>query len=140
VTISLFLSERNPVSGRAAVLADEGASVWLYLTDSGSDCPVADCWLLNTVPSPENLNDYRNVCAPPAIHRFVAPGSEGDAPLESDVGLLWAPDGNSVAVLVKGVPLGFIARGNKHGYSKNLVIASPFGMPFDQELYKQLFS
>lgn len=135
----LFLSERHPVSHKAAILADEGVSVWLYMTDSGSDYPVADCWLLNTVPSPEHLNGYRGDSAPPAILKFVVPGSEGDAPLESDIELRWAPDGHSVALLVKGTPLGFIAQGNKHGYSKNLVTASPFGMPFEQELYERLF-
>ncbi|MGL6476421.1 hypothetical protein [Aeromonas hydrophila] len=135
----LFLSERHPVSHKAAILADEGTSVWLYMTDSGSDYPVADCWLLNTVPSPEHLNGYRGDSAPPAILKFVVPGSEGDAPLESDIELRWAPDGHSVALLVKGTPLGFIAQGNKHGYSKNLVTASPFGMPFEQELYERLF-
>ncbi len=135
----LFLSERHPVSDKTAILADEGASVWLYMTDSGSDYPVADCWLLNTVPSPEHLNGYRGDSAPPAILKFVVPGSEGDAPLESDIELRWAPDGHSITLLVKGTPLGFIAQGNKHGYSKNLVTASPFGMPFEQELYERLF-
>ncbi|WP_429154175.1 hypothetical protein [Aeromonas media] len=135
----LFLSKRHPVSDKTAILADEGASVWLYMTDSGSDYPVADCWLLNTVPSPEHLNGYRGNSAPPAILKFVVPGSEGDAPLESDIEMRWAPDGHSVALLVKGTPLGFIAQGNKHGYSKNLVTASPFGMPFEQELYERLF-
>ncbi|WP_404834143.1 hypothetical protein [Aeromonas media] len=109
------------------------------MTDSGSDYPAADCWLLNTVPSPEHLNGYRGDSAPPAILKFVVPGSEGDAPLESDIELRWAPDGHSITLLVKGTPLGFIAQGNKHGYSKNLVTASPFGMPFEQELYERLF-
>lgn len=135
----LFLSERHPVSHKAAILADEGTSVWLYMTDSGSDYPAADCWLLNTVPSPEHLNEYCGNNAPPAILKFVVPSSEGDAPLESDIELRWAPDGHSVALLVKGTPLGFIAQGSKHGYSKNLVTASPFGMPFEQELYERLF-
>ncbi|MFQ2739587.1 hypothetical protein ACK3Y8_13220 [Aeromonas caviae] len=109
------------------------------MTDSGSDYPAADCWLLNTVPSPEHLNEHCDNNAPPAILKFVVPGSEGDAPLESDIELRWAPDGHSVALLVKGTPLGFIAQGNKHGYSKNLVTASPFGMLFEQELYERLF-
>lgn len=60
----LFLSERHPVSHKAAILADEGTSVWLYMTDSGSDYPAADCWLLNTVPSPEHLNEYCDNNAP----------------------------------------------------------------------------
>jgi len=114
--------------------------VWLYLTDSAAENPVADCWLLNTIPSPESLEGYRSEGAPPAIRQFVVPRTESDAPLESDVRLLWANDGNSVAVLVNEVPLGFIAKGCKHGYSKNLLASGPFGMPFDQELYQRLFS
>lgn len=31
----LFLSERHPVSHKAAILADEGTSVWLYMTTPG---------------------------------------------------------------------------------------------------------
>ncbi len=56
---SMLITERNPQSGRWAAVADEGASVWLYLAERDGTEPVADCRLFNTVPPPTNLGEYR---------------------------------------------------------------------------------
>ena len=68
----LLVSEQNSYSHRWAVVADEGASVWLYLTQPDGQRPVADCWLLNTVPVPENLEAYRASKSPPPVTQQYA--------------------------------------------------------------------
>lgn len=137
---SMLISQQNPRSGRWAVVADEGTSVWLYLTERDGMEPVADCWLFNTVPPPTNLDEYRaRQSAPPVTEAYAGPAALGSVPVEAAVAFEWSDDGESVAVLVSGDLLGFIAAGSKRGFSKHLVARGPFGHPLDEELYARLF-
>lgn len=140
MTNAVLASQRSPRSGRWAVVADEGSSVWLYMTDREGTRPVADCWLLNTVPAPTSLNEQRKrKSAPPVPVAYAAPASLGSVPDETTIAFEWSNDGESVAVSVSGDVLGFIAAGGTRGFSKHLVAAGPFGHPLDEELYARLF-
>lgn len=140
MTDAAVISQQNPRSGRWAVVADEGASVWLYLTARDGTEPVADCWLLNTVPPPTNLDECRvRQSAPPVTEAYAGPAALGSVPVEAAVAFQWSDDGESVAVFVSGDLLGFIAAGSKRGFSKHLVATGPFGHPLDEELYARLF-
>lgn len=141
MTVSLLVSQQNPWSRRWAVVANEGASVWLYLTEPDGKKPIADCWLLNTALAPTDLHEYRaGMSAPPATQAYAGPDSRGPVPVEGTVEFRWSDDGESVAVLVNGDLLGFIAAGSKRGFSKHLVAAGPFGRPLDRGLYARLFN
>src|SRR5262249_18698401 len=136
----LLKSEQNLRSRRWAVVADEGDSVWLYLTAPDSERPVADCWLLNTVPAPEDLTAYREARSVPAATReFVGPHARGVVPDAGAVRFQWSVDGESVAVFVADELLGFIASGERRGFSIHLIAEGPFGRPLDQQLYASLF-
>jgi hypothetical protein len=140
MTEAAVISQQNPRSGRWAVVADEGDSVWRYLTERDGTEPVADCWLFNTVPPPTSLGEYRaRKSAPRVPEAYAGPASLGSVPAEAAVAFEWSDDGQSVAVLVSGDLLGFIAAGSKRGFSKHLVAAGPFGHPLDEELYARLF-
>ena len=137
---SLFLSERHANSKKAVLLVDEGASVWCYLTESGGSRPIADCWLLNTVEAPENLDAFvQEKAAPPATRRFVADTAQRALPAAEAVQFQWSEDGESVAIYVEQKLLGFIARNNRRGYSANLSEEGPFGSPLDHDLFSTLF-
>jgi len=141
MTKPLLVSEQNPLSRRCAVLADEGTSIWLYLTEPNDERPVADCWLLNTVPAPIDLSSYRAVKgAPPATRQYAGANSEAQAPEANAVRFQWSVDGESVAALVSSELLGFIAAGRKRGFSKHLLAEGPFGLPLDEQLYTRLFT
>jgi hypothetical protein len=136
----LLVSEQNIRSHRWAVVADEGASVWLYLTESNGQRPVADCWLLNTVHAPKNLEAYSaSKAPPPATRQYVDANAQAAAPRETAVRFQWSEDGESVAVFIKDEIFGFIAAGQKRGFSRHLVAEGPFGCPFDERLYGRLF-
>jgi hypothetical protein len=140
MTSAMVASQQNPRSGRWAVVADEGSSVWLYMTDREGTQPVADCWLLNTVPAPTKLKDHRErKSAPPVPIAYASPASLGPVPAETAVAFEWSEDGDSVSVSVSGVVLGFIAAGGKRGFSRHLVAGGPFGQPLDEELHARLF-
>src|SRR5262245_14046342 len=92
----LLVSEQNSHSLRWAVVADEGTSVWLYLTEPNGKRPVADCWLLNTVPAPVSLDAYRHAKGPPpATREYADANSQAPAPTEAAVRFQWSRDGES---------------------------------------------
>lgn len=72
----LLLSFRSEASRRTLIIADEGDSVWAYLTEAGTLRPVRDCWLLNTPTATDapDLERYRAEGRPPP-----APASQIDA-------------------------------------------------------------
>lgn len=140
MTESLFLSERHVGSQRAVVLVDEGSSVWCYLTEPGGSRPIADCWLLNTVEAPENLDAFLQAkSAPPATRNFVVDSAQQPLPAAEAITFQWSEDGESVAVYVEQALLGFIAGSNGRGYSANLREEGPFGAPLEHDLFSILF-
>ena len=145
----LRLSERHPTSRRTAIIADEGDSVWLYLTEAGGEAVTADCWLVNRVPAPryaelaekEGAERYRDEgLPPPAIAEVVAEGAFHPGPLEATrCRFAWSSSGHSVAAYYQTELLGFIARGEPRGFSRFLRVASPWGEPLDLERFVEVF-
>lgn len=149
MTGNFHVSERHPDSGRTAIIADEGDSVWLYLTDASGEGVIADCWLMNRIPAPryaelaetEGAERYRGEgLPPPAIAEVVADGAFRPAPLEpARCRFTWAANGESVAAHYETELLGYIARGEPRGFSRFLKVASPWGEPLDLERYSEIF-
>jgi hypothetical protein len=137
----LWVSDTSPVSGRSAIVESAGDSVWLYLTAPDGESIAADCWLFNRVPAPASVAAYRNAGGPPpAVAVVVGDGAHRlEAIGAARVTFRWSPDGESVAALVDGVVLGFIAAGRRHGHSRHLRADGPWGAPFDAELYRATF-
>jgi hypothetical protein len=146
---TLHISERHPDSLRTAIIADEGDSVWLYLTDAGGEGVTADCWLMNRIPAPryaqlvenEGAERYRDEgLPPPAIAEVVAEGAFRPGPLEAaQCRFTWAANGESVAAYYETELLGFIARGEPRGFSRFLRVASPWGEPLDLARFAEVF-
>ncbi len=149
MTRSFPVSERHPDSQRTAIIADEGDSVWLYLTDAGGEAVTADCWLMNRIPAPryadlaehEGAERYRDEgLPPPAIAEVVADGAFRSVPLEATrCRFAWAANGESVAAYYEAELLGFIARGEPRGFSRFLRVPSPWGEPLDLERFGEVF-
>jgi hypothetical protein len=140
MTEPLFLSERHIISKKAVVLVDEGTSVWCYLTEPGESRPIADCWLLNTIEAPENVDALtQEESAPPATRLFVTDSAQRALPAAEAVSFQWSKDGESVAVYIEQELLGFIAGNDCRGYSANLRKEGPFGSPLDHDLFSNLF-
>ena len=135
---NLFLSEQHPRSRRWAVVEDDGAVAWMYLTEPDSQKPAADCWLYNRVQAPAAFASQRGA-APvvPATH--VVDSRSFEPPSADRVRFEWSPDGESVAVHFETDLMGFIAATERRGFSKNLSKNGPFGSPIDRALYERLF-
>ena len=108
-----FESEQHPVSRRWALVEDDGSVAWLYMTAPDSLDPVATCFLYNhagqVVPRP------------------------------ADIHFRWSTDGESVAVHFGTILMGFIASGEKRGFSKLLTSTGVLGAPLDTNLYERKF-
>jgi len=136
----LFLAVRSTASGRHSTLEDDGFGVWLYLTSPIDTKPVADCLVYSVVPSTEELFTPHGSAGPPVLLRRFA----SDVAVQLDIPANahrteFSPDGDSVAVFIRGEPWAFIARNTPRGYSKSLSSVCSFGQPWSQELFDALF-
>jgi hypothetical protein len=61
------------------------------------------------------------------------------SPDTSKYQFLWSQDGASVAFFADDILMGFIAAGQKQGYSLNLAKAGGWGNILEEDLYKLLF-
>ncbi len=135
-----LLFEKHPVSKKQARFDDSGHSAWLYVTNPNSPLVTADCWIYNRITAPQEseIRKYRT-SSPPAVASYAHPHAEF-TPLQSDIfEFKWSHDGRSVAVLINGIPFGFIPPGVQRGYSKHLMKTGPWGHKWDEKLYQVLF-
>ena len=138
---NLFLEDQHPVSGRLAVLEDDGTSAWLYLTETGTRKPVGDAWVYNrtAVPPVDAIKAYRGG-PPPAAQGYVSEFALCHKPATHQWSFLWSSDGHAVAVVKDGRAVAFVAVGQRGGYSRELVKDGPWGHTWSDKLYRQVFS
>jgi hypothetical protein len=58
---------------------------------------------------------------------------------EESLRIQFSPDENSAVVFFRDEPWAFVTYYQKHGYSKSLSQAGPFGCPWDEQLYHAHF-
>jgi len=142
-----IVTEHHGGSCRTALIADEGDSIWLYLTEPGTTAIAADCWLFNRVITPtgavlkEQLSAYRTRgLPPPAPADVTADRGIRYGPLQAlDLRLEWSREGDAVSAREGGQVIGFIVIKQPRGFSRFLVRECPWGAPFDGELYERSF-
>jgi hypothetical protein len=134
----LFESAQHTGSRRWAVVEDDGQAAWLYLSGPDSTKPVASCFLYNRAQSQVDPTLIRGE-APVVPDRYLVSGTPHLPPSPSAVHIRWSNDGESVAVLFGDVLMGFIAKGERYGFSKLLAEAGPFGSPLDAALFERTF-
>ncbi|MCA9034036.1 MAG: hypothetical protein KDA91_02845 [Planctomycetaceae bacterium] len=136
-----MLNACNSVSGRLAVVEDNGIVGWLYLTETAGRKPVADVWLYNRInaPAAKQVQSYRG-SPPPAPTGFVTDAAI-QTPGEGDSWLFqWSEDGESVALLRDGQAMAWLSADSKSGYTRLLLKDGPWGKQWDQELFDRLFA
>ena len=138
----LFISFTREESRRTAVIAEELGSIWLYLSRQGERAPGHDCWLLNTFPPPQHGREFyrqRNSPPPAPADRVIAGGTMR-APAPDRWSVVWSPDGESVAALLDGQTIGFIAAGRKRGNARYIKDgAESWALPWTDDAYCEAF-
>ena len=136
----LFLENEHAGTQRIAILEDDGISVWLYLTESGTRRPIADAWVCNriTAPPTQAIKSFRGG-PPPAAQGYASDSAICEDPLAYEWSFLWSLDGEAVAVFKDDQAVAFVAVGQKGGYSRELVKKGPWGKPWSESLYEMIF-
>jgi hypothetical protein len=135
------LSFRSGVSGRAVIIADEGDSIWAYLTESGTIRPERDCWLFNkpTAANDPDLEQYRAASLPPPAPASVIDAAGViDAPQAAHWSVRWSDDGTAAVVALDGVDIGVMAMAEPRGMSRHLREAGPWGRSWDAQFVERL--
>lgn len=143
-----LIVRRHDQSRRTAIIADEGDSAWLYLTESDTEAISADCWLFNRVAVPSlailegQFPAYRlQALPPPAPADVIAADSVRDGDLRAiDLQVRWSRDGHGVAAWESGQLIAFISPDSRHGFSRYLLLEGPWGAPLDLQRYERWFS
>jgi len=136
----LVISEPHESSQRTAIVADEGDSVWLYITESNSADIVGACWMSNAagIPDEPDLQSYtKQNLPPPAPASVLHTGGTITEALEKRWELAWASDGHAACLFVDGEARGIITPSG--GYSRFLQQVCPWGKPWDGQVFTDLF-
>jgi hypothetical protein len=139
----LFVAFTCQASQRSAVIAEELGSVWLYLSRRNESAPERDCWLLNTEAQPPRDREYyrQHKSPPPAPPGLVLAGGTTPAPSSDRWTVQWSADGESVAALLDGMPVGLIVSGHQRGYARYIADdARPWAFPWSDDAFGEAFS
>jgi hypothetical protein len=138
----IFIHSYNEQSNRFAILDELDESAILYLSEIGSQKPEKDAFAYMRV-EPLELSvwkDWMSNGKPPVLHFEIA-SKEAIITFskELDFSFLWTVDGESVALLHNKIPIAFIYKNEKYGYSKAVSKSSPIVNVWNQDLYDKLF-
>lgn len=135
-----YLSFVSDASGRQTTMEDDGYSAWLYLTSQDKHEVVADCFVYSRVELPELRVVPLGKSGPPLLLRqFATSCAVQQSVSEDSLRIEFSSDGHSAVVLLRDEPWTFVISNQKHGYSKSLSKAGPFGHPWDEQLFREYF-
>lgn len=130
----LTLEFDSEASGRTAVIADEGDSVWVYLTRPDDAAIERDGWLFNkpSAPAEPEPDDYQaQGTPPPAPARFIVSDGTRALPEPRSFGVRWSSDGHTALVLLDGLAIASVSASEERGMSRYLREACGWGVPWD---------
>jgi hypothetical protein len=135
-----FHSLQHPTTSRWAVFEDDGTSAWLTVTEPAVPKPVGDCFVYNCHPPAASLpNPPDRTRPPPITTRFASGTAHRPGVTEDRVRLAWTGTGSAAVVLLDGVPVAFLVVGEKHGYSRGIAVDGPYGHPWDDARFAEVF-
>lgn len=135
-----FHSLQHPTTGRWAIFEDDGTSAWLLVTEPHVPKPIGDCFVYNCHPPPEQLPKSLSRSGPPPITARFASGAAHRPGVSADrVELTWTRSGSAAVVLLDREPVAFLVVGEKRGYSRGIAIDGPYGHPWDEARFVEVF-
>lgn len=107
---SIFIEQRNEVSGRFAIIVGNGTSAWIHLTPSPGEGIDSDAFIYSPTEPAEELDIGENKNRETPI--LTKPVTSDKAVMtnidDSVLSIKWSHDGHPAAVLYKDIPLAFI--------------------------------
>jgi hypothetical protein len=138
----ILIKSQNAVSGRYAVIEDNGSSCWLYLSDISSEGIAKDAFVYSPIKPQEKLNieEIKSGEAPVLTNSFASESAVLINPDETLLTIMWSNDGHSVSVKYANNPLAFVQGIKLGGYSKSLSKDGAFGQKWNQTEYDATFN
>lgn len=140
--VDIYLSSVSPNGLHQCVIDGNAHSVWMYLHDLEQNYVLADapiCSLVEPISYDEFKKTYKGGDTPSfvkgyASERAIIPDIEN-----SRLEIQWADDHMTVVVSIDGEPFSMIIRNEKNSYSKSIKQSGPWGRPWDESIYKEIF-
>jgi hypothetical protein len=131
---------QHPTTKRWAVFDDDGTSAWLLVTEPEIPKPVADCFVYSCVPVARKMPKTWDGSGPPPMIKKYASDAAYRPGLSADrIRLAWTKSGSAALVLVDDTPVAFLVVGEKQGYSRGIAVDGPYGHPWDEARFKEVF-
>src|SRR5437764_578058 len=131
-----LVTSYSEVSGRHAVLDDDGRTGILYLhapsDDPGRTGAVeATCFAFNRV-EPIDVKDVGNYRPgpPPIAKGYASADAVCPTPDSHTWRLVWSSDGTAVVLMRNGEPWGIATIDDRRGFSKAIQTQGPWGSPW----------
>ena len=137
----IWINEVHPLSGRAAVVVDDGRSCWLYLHERANG-PVLKTVLCYSPIPPVTKAEFDSCVERGDTPILISDYASRDAVIverfPDDFSFRWRPDGEAVAVLFRDSVLAVATPEERHGSSAAVARSGPFGDPLVIERYAWL--
>jgi len=137
----IWVDEVHPVSGRAAILEDNGTSCWLYLHESANG-PVLKTVLAYSPIAPISSAEFKERLShgdtPILVSFYASPHAVIAERFPDDFSFRWRGDGEAVAVLYRNEVLAVATPEEAFGSSRAISQSGPFGDPLQIERYEWL--
>ncbi|MEO0538705.1 MAG: hypothetical protein AAF215_33210 [Cyanobacteria bacterium P01_A01_bin.123] len=136
----IFTDSHHAASHRFAIFEDDGTSAWLYLTEPNTQKPTAAAWVYNRIAAPpaKDIQTYRGG-SPPAAIGYASVTALCQSPHTHKWKIIWADDGNSVAITKDGNPVACIISVPKASYSRELIKDGPWGHMWSDYEFNRVF-
>ena len=138
----IFLTSYHETSGRSAIFEDNGTSAWLYMTEPGNQTPERDAFVYSPVQPIAEASAIAEAKAgnpPPLATEYAASDQPFTHAMPSSISFLWSGDGQSISLHYEGEPLAMITADSRQGFSKAVVKPGPYGLPWNQSVYRAHF-
>ena len=137
----IWVDEVHRLSGRAAIVVDDGRSCWLYLHERANG-PVLRTVLCYSPIPPVTRAEFDSCVGrgdtPILMSEYASPDAVIVERSPDDFSFRWRPDGQAVAVLFRDRVLTVATPEEQHGSSAAIARSGPFGDPLVIEPYDWL--
>jgi hypothetical protein len=136
----LLVKSTNKKTNYNVVVEDYGYYYWASLYYGNSLSPLLSCFLWSSrnpipeseMPAPFNGN-------PPISEKFASNKAVIEKFSKVSLKIIWNNDGEAAAILLCKEPVCMFDIPNKKGYSKSIKNSGPYGLPWDESIYKNKF-
>ncbi|NQT56116.1 MAG: hypothetical protein HQ551_07795 [Desulfobacteraceae bacterium] len=140
--VDIYLSSVSPNGLHQCVIDGNAHSVRMYLHDLEQNCVLAEapiCSLVEPISYDEFKQTYKGGDTPSFVKGYASDSAIIPDIENSRIEIQWADDQTSVVASVDDEPFSMIIRNEKKGYSKSIKHSGPWGNPWDESIYKEIF-